>query len=285
MTPTGFSPLNRFAWLTVFSIGLMIIDHRSSYLHPVRIATSVISIPFETAVSLPATLSGVFEQYYPDSSLHDELEALRRKQSVLEARLQRYETLEQENERLATLLSASRRNTDDVLLSEIVDFGLEPFSQKIIVNRGVESGVYVGQPAIAPQGVLGQVSRTGFRRSVITLVTDSSHGLPVQVERNGLRTIIHGTGKQDRVRVPYLDAQADIRKGDILVTSGMGGRFPVGYKVAEVTDVVKDATEAFLDITAVTTAKLGFTKEVLLLWSSDIVGNPRPPHAEEEDEE
>jgi rod shape-determining protein MreC len=270
MRSSQVSPLYRFSLFLVFSIALMIVDHRSNILKPARTLTSLVNIPFESVVRMPDLLTEAFKSYYPDDTLHQQYEELKQIQTVLETRLQRYDSLIQENERLSKLLSASRRSADEVLLTEIVEVGLEPLDHKIVVNRGVESGVYLGQAAIAPDGILGQVSGLGYRRSVITLITNSSHGLPVQIQRNGLRTIIQGSGKPDQVRVPFLASQADIRQGDLLVTSGMGGRFPVGYKVAEITGIVKDANEAFLNVTATTTAKIGFTKEVLLLWSKNV---------------
>ena len=272
------SPFYRFSFLIVISFALLIIDHRSNMMNSIKAASTVINIPFEFLARLPEQVVSQVRQYYPDSSLHDELRLLQQKQGMLEAKLQRYETLERENERLSKLLSASRRSSEEVLLSEIVEFGLEPFSKKIIINRGIESGVYLGQPAIAPEGVLGQVSQIGFRRSEITLITDPSHGLPVQVQRNGLRTIVQGSGNTDQITVPYLASQADVQRGDILVTSGMGGRFPVGYRVAVIKNIVKDANEAFLDITAETSAKIGFTKEVLLLWQNDDTNTDRAPY-------
>ncbi len=283
MSNSQGSPFFRFSVLLVLSIGLMIVDHKSQLIKPVRVVFSVLNIPVENIIRLPQTLSETLDQYYPDKSLHDDYQRLKQRQIVLEAKLQRFESIEKENERLAKLLSSSRRSSDEVILSEMVNFGVEPFNQTIIVNRGIESGVYLGQPAISPDGVLGQVSKAGYRSSVVTLITDASHGLPVQVQRNGLRTIVHGSGKADRILVPYLEAQADIRNGDLLVTSGIGGRFPMGYQVAIVTDVVKDANEAFLKITAETTAKIGFTKEVLLLWNTDYISNPRPPHLNEQE--
>ena len=259
----------RFLLLTVFSIALMIVDHRSKLLEPIKIVTPIINIPFESILSLPGKAQVALERYYPDDSLYDRFDELKKKQVVLEIKLQQYDALVKENRRLSTLLSASKKSGDKVLLTQIVEVGLEPYSHKIIVNRGIESGVYIGQPAIAPHGVLGQVSELGYRRAVITLITDPSHGLPVQVERNGLRSIVKGAGRSDRVVLPFLDRQADIQQGDVLVTSGMGGRFPVGYKVAVVTEIVKDANEAFLTIEADTSAQINFSKEVLLLWNDD----------------
>ncbi|WP_424945793.1 rod shape-determining protein MreC [Candidatus Spongiihabitans sp.] len=263
------SPLARFFLLSVLSIGVMIIDHRSEWLKPIHTTATVINIFFESVVAIPKNTFSLLNRYYPDDRLHQRLLELQQKQSILEVRLQRYEALEKENQRLSKLLSTSKRFANEALLTEVVGFGPEPFSHRIVINRGVEAGVYLGQPAIAAQGVLGQVSKVGYRRSVVTLITDPSHGLSVQIQRNGLRTIIQGSGKSDQVTVPFLENPADIQIGDLLVTSGMGGRFPVGYKVAEVADVVKDANQAFLIITARTTAQTGIVREVLLLRNND----------------
>ncbi len=263
------SPLFRFSLLFVLSLGIMIIGHRGELLKPLRIVTTaVINIPFEFVVTLPKNISSVLEYYYPDNSIQQRLTDMQHKQAMLEARLQRYDTLEKENQRLSNLLSLSRRFTHKALLTEIIAFDLEPFSHRVIVNHGIESGVYLGQPAITPKGVFGQVSEVGYRRSVITLLTNQGHGLPVQIERSGLHTIIQGSGKPNQVIVPFLENSSDIRKGDILVTSGMGGRFPSGYRVAKISDIVKDASQAFMIISAQTT-QAGTAKEVLLLWGND----------------
>ncbi len=262
------SPLFRFSLLVVLSLGIMVIGHRSELLKPIRIATTMINLPFEFVITLPKKILSVVDDYYPDNSIQQRLVAMRQKQALLEVRLQRSNTLEKENQRLSDLLSISKRFTHAILISKIIAVNPEPFNHRIVVNRGVEAGIYLGQPAIAPQGVLGQVSQVGYRRSVITLLTDPSHGLPVQIERNGLRTIIQGSGKLDQVIVPFLENSSDIRKGDVLVTSGMGGRFPVGYKVAEISDVVKDVSQPFMIITARTT-QTALAKEVLLLFNND----------------
>ena len=259
----------RFLFLVMLSLGLMIIDHRSELLRPIRSIASVVTLPFHSLTQLPGRISETVQSYYPDDSVYQELEALRAKQLKLESHLQRYDALVAENSRLSKLLSAARRSDDQVILASIVNAGLDPFSHRIIINRGAEAGVYIGQPVIAPNGVLGQVSEVNLRQSIVTLVTDRSHGIPVQVQRNGLRTIVQGRGHADRVGVPYLPRLADIRKGDILVTSGMGGRFPAGYKVAEVDEIITDANEAFLSINATTTARIDFVKQVLLVWDSE----------------
>ena len=278
MNSNQVSPFSRFCLLLVLSIGMIIIDHRSTLLNPVRAVTTIINVPFEFLIQIPKNVSSTLRSYYPDNSLYEKFIELQQNQAVLQSRLQRYEALEKENQRLTKLLAASKHSSDEVLLSEIVNVGLEPFQHKIIVSRGIEDGVYLGQPAIAPEGVVGQVSEIGYKRSVITLISDPSHGIPVQIQRNGLRTIVQGTGKADLLTVPFLASQSDIQQGDILVTSGMGGRFPVGYKVAEIIDIVSDANEAFLTVTAKTTARISFTKEVLLLWNTNQNNAFESPH-------
>lgn len=263
--------LYRFFFLVLLSFGLMMIDQRSDTLKTIRSWASLVAVPFHAISELPGGVVSTVRSYYPDDALYRELETLRAKQLKLESHLQRYDALVAENSRLSRLLAAARRSEDQVILARIVNAGLDPFSHRIIINRGAESGVFAGQPVIAPDGVLGQVSEVDLNQSIVTLITDRSHGVPVQIQRNGLRTIVQGTGETDRVSVPYLPRLADIRKGDILVTSGMGGRFPAGYKVAEVKEIITDANEAFLQINATTTARINFVKQVLLVWDSDRV--------------
>ena len=263
------SSLYRFLFLVLVSLGLMMIDHRSDTLQTARSWASLLAVPFHMVSELPGGIAKTVRSYYPDDAMFRELESLREKQLKLESHLQRYDALVAENSRLSRLLAAARRSEDQVILASIVNAGLDPFSHRIIINRGAESGVFVGQPVIAPDGVIGQVSEVNLNQSIVTLITDRSHGVPVQIQRNGLRTIIQGMGETDRVGVPYLPRLADIRKGDILVTSGMGGRFPAGYKVAEVEEIITDANEAFLRINATTTARINFVKQVLLVWDSD----------------
>ncbi len=256
-------------FLVMLSFGLMIIDHRSDTFRPLRSWSSLVTIPFHAVTALPGNVLVFLRSYYPDDSVYQDLKVLRNKQLMLESQLQRYDALVAENGRLSKLLAAAQRSEDQVILARIVNAGLDPFTHRILINRGNESGVFIGQPVIAPNGVLGQVSEVNRNQSIVTLITDRSHGIPVQVQRNGLRTIVQGQGESDHVGVPYLPRLADIRRGDILVTSGMGGRFPAGYKVAEVIEIITDANEAFLSINAITTARIDFVKQVLLVWDSD----------------
>lgn len=269
MVFTQITPLYRFIFLLIFSLTVMLLDYRGEILTPGRAFASIINRPFQMALNLPTTLEKWSDTYYPDDSFYQKYDALLKKQQALEVRLQRYDALQAENERLSTLLAVSRSPGIQILLAEIIEIGLDPFTHRVALNRGVESGVYLGQPAITLEGILGQVSGLGFQHSVVTLITDPNHAIPVQVQRNGLRTIAQGLGGGGRIEVPFLARQADIQSDDVLVTSGIGGRFPAGYKVAQVQDVITDANEAFLTVTARPFANIKLTREVLLLWNTD----------------
>ncbi len=266
--------LYRFILLAMVSFGLMMVDQRSDLLRPVRSMVSILSKPFYAITTLPGNLYETLLSLYPDSRLHNELAQLQEENLKLQGQLQTFDALVLENNRLSQLLAASRRSDLPMIMAEIIHINLDPFSHRIIINRGVESGVFEGQPVIVSEGVVGQISQVGMFQSVVTLITDRTHGIPVQVQRNGLRTIVLGKGEVDRVVVPYLLQQADIRKGDILITSGMGGRFPAGYKVAKVEEILTEANESFLTINAMTTSRLDFIKQVLLVW--DRPPNPAP---------
>lgn len=267
MNHRQFTPSYQFLLLAVLSVAVMIVDHRGELLQPLRTALSAATIPLQQLAALPRKLNRVLVFRPADSERERQIRKLRKENMLLLARLQRMETLEAENARLSRLLTVSKRAGDEALLATIQPMGLEPFTHRVVVNRGREAGVYSGQPAIDSKGVLGQVTETTLFRSVITLMTDPGHAIPVQVQRNGLRTIVQGLGVEDRVSVPFLPRRADIRGGDVLVTSGIGGRFPVGYRVARVVEVIKDANEPFLRIHAEPIARIEQVKEVLLVWT------------------
>ena len=263
--------LYRFLFWLLLSCGLIIIDHRSDSLAQVRTVASGFNWAFVHLITLPGDVRHWVESRYPDDSLYQEYKSLQAQVAALQTELQRYDSLIAENRRLSELLAIAEKPGIDMLFAEIVEAELDPFTHRVALNRGVQDGVYLGQPVITPDGVLGQVSGVGIGRSVVTLLTDASHAVPVQIQRNSLHTIVFGSGDTKRVEVPFLSAQADIRKGDVLITSGLGGGFPAGYKVAQVEEIITDANDAFLAITARVYAEMTAAKEVFLLWkqSSD----------------
>jgi rod shape-determining protein MreC len=155
------------------------------------------------------------------------------------------------------------------LISETIAVDLDPYKRQIVINKGLRNGVYSGQPILDAHGVMGQIIHPGIPSSTAILITDPSHAIPVQVNRNGLRTVLYGTGSANYLEVQNLPNNADIEIGDLLITSGLGGRFPEGYPVAEVVDIKRDPGQPFAQIIAEASARLEQSREVLLVLAQE----------------
>lgn len=264
---SGFSMGARFLLLAVVCVALMMLDRREQHLVRVRGALSVVVYPVRVAVDLPfKTWSSLRDTFAERNALIAENQQFRRERLETEFRLQRLAALEMENARLRELLDSQARVGSRALVAEILAVDLDPYRQRFDLNRGLVDGVYVGQALIDAQGVVGQVVRVGPLSSEAVLITDADHAVPVSVNRNGVRTIAVGTGDSGRLRLPYLTNNADIEVGDLLVSSGLGGVFPAGYPVARVTEVRRQADQAFAEILAEPASALDRDREVLLVW-------------------
>jgi rod shape-determining protein MreC len=257
----------RLLFALLFSATLMVVDHRSHYLQTIRATLSVVIYPVQVIAQVPSVIgNGMVRFFAGEAAMREENERLRHNEVLLKARLQKYHALEVENERLRKLLGAAGKVAERAVIAELLEVSLEPFTQRIIVDKGSREGLYLGQPVIDAQGIMGQITQITPLTSTATLITDPSHAIPVQNQRNGLRAILFGTGSQHRLEVPHLTAISDIKVGDVLVSSGMGRRFPSGYPVARVTNIISDPNEPFLRIDAEPVARLDHSKEVLLIW-------------------
>ncbi len=261
------SSITKLVVFLFLSTILMLLDHNGQYLQVVRNALSVIVYPVQMVAEIPAdvaeSISGLFES---DETQATALLKLKAERPLLLAKLQKLQALEKENIRLRKMLESSSKVADRAVVAELLQVHPDPFTRKIVINRGSKHGVYIGQPVIDSFGILGQVTRVNLLNSTVTLITDSSHAIPVMVNRNGLRTIIMGTGAQDTVKIPFLSSSVSVEEGDLLVSSGMGNTFPEGYPVATISKISSDPNEPFLDIEAKPLAKLNNNKEVLLIW-------------------
>lgn len=263
------------------SIVLMTLDQRQQHMESVRSALSVVVYPLQWLVDLPASSSEWFQEALSTRRmLQEENARLRTEQLVLKAELQKMEALESENLRLRELLDSSFKVRDRVLIAEIMAVDLDPYRHQILLNKGSDNDVYNGQPLVDANGVMGQVIQVSPFTSTAMLITDPGHAVPVQVNRNGLRSIALGTGSLTNLSLPYLPNNADIQTGDLLITSGLGGRFPPGYPVARVENVIRDPGESFAHIFARPLADLNRSREVLLVWSQ---GQPGEDTATSED--
>ena len=249
---------------------LMVMDHKYQRLDTLRNILSVVSEPLFVIARVPANAIGwVDEQVSTHQTLIEENNRLEAENLELQGRMLRFQSLEEENGRLRTQLSASLGVGDRVTLAELVGVNLTPYKQEVIIGKGSTAGVYLGQAVINANGIMGQVTRITPFRSTVLLITDSLHSIPVRVLRTGLRTIAHGTGRIDRLELPYLPDSANIKVGDMLVTSGLGGRFPPDYPVARITSIDMGNDMRASTVVATPLANLAQDHEVMLVWSID----------------
>jgi rod shape-determining protein MreC len=177
--------------------------------------------------------------------------------------------LTEQNVRLRELLNSSSLVDERVLVAELVGVDPNPFTQRILINRGERDGVFLGQPVLDAAGLMGQVVEVTPYTARVLLITDITHSLPVQVNRNGLRAIASGTGNNEWLELRFIGDTADIRLGDILVSSGLGQRFPAGYPVGRVISVSQDPAKPFADVRVTPTAQLSRSRYMLLVFSAE----------------
>ncbi|MGB5511996.1 MAG: rod shape-determining protein MreC [Woeseiaceae bacterium] len=253
----------------VISILLMYFDHRENHLDAVRKGVGVAMYPVRVVVDAPVRLwHWLGAATTTRGELQTEVSRLRSERLLTNVRLQRLTALEAENARLRSMLDARSKVRDQVRVAEIMAVDANPYEHNLIIDVGERDGVYEGQAIVDANGVIGQVIRTGLMTSHAVLISDADHALPIEVNRNGLRTIAVGTGEIDRLELPFLPNNADISVGDLLVTSGLGGTFPSGYPVAVVTAVTRIPQQQFADVTATPVAALDQVREVMLIWSA-----------------
>jgi rod shape-determining protein MreC len=271
----GPSPGLRLFFFALLSLGLMWLDQRQGYLEGLRHALSMVSYPFQVLVDSPsAAWEWLEESFATRERLSRENDELRKRVRESDLRLMRFEDLEQENLRLREMRAATARISERVVVGEILRVDLDPYRHRVIINKGTRDGAYRGQPLLDATGVFGQITRAGAFSSEAILITDAEHAIPVQVNRNGLRSLALGTGSPDRLSLPFLPTNADIKEGDVLVSSGLGGVFPAGYPVATVTKVDKMAAQTLANVVAKPAATLDRDRELLLVW-------PNEPKADE----
>ena len=210
------------------------------------------------------------------SELDRELNRLKGELLQTNVRLQKLNSLEAQNARLKAMLDARVQVRDRTRVAGIMSVDANPFSHSLVIDVGIRDGASDGQALVDADGVIGQVIRAGLMTSQAMLISDTSHALPVEVNRNGLRTIVVGTGKIDQLNLPFVVNNADIRVGDLLVTSGLGGAFPAGYPVAVVESVTRIPQEPYAAVTAKPSASLGQVREVLLIYSAPLVETEAP---------
>lgn len=253
----------------------MVTDHRHDHLRNLRDGLALLVYPLQYLVDLPsATAHWAADNLLTRSALQDENQQLRARQLLLEVRLQKLHALEAENTRLRELMNSTSKLGEQVLISELMAVDQDPFRRRILLNKGSRAGVYEGQPLLDAQGVLGQIVKVMPYTSDALLLTDPNHAIPVQVNRNGLRAIALGTGEPNQLEIPHIPNNADLQVGDLLITSGLGQRFPPGYPVGTIIRFEKDPSQSYAHVIAEPAAQVERSREVLLVVRQN--GEPSP---------
>ena len=264
----GPSPFTRLIVFSTLSLALMASDSKFSYLTPVREALTVALQPLQVVANSPFVLYNNIGNYFTSQqALRQEVDLLKKQAIFQGVQLQALASLKDENEHLRTLMEAAKVSSQPGRLAEIMYTGRDPFTHKVIVNMGEANQVLAGQAVVDAAGVVGQVTRVFPYTSEVTLLTDKELSIPIQVERNALRAISFGHGRDNTVNLPYLPANVDIKKGDKLVTSGIDGIYPAGLGVAVVSSVQTNVSSPFAQIVATPIAGIQNHRQILILSS------------------
>ena len=270
-----------FLTFALLSVGLMVADVRYNQMAHVRELLSAAAYPLQAAVDLPFRAWDWLTGSFADRSrLRRENMELTGRLRLANLQLQRFAALEDENRRLRDMRENSAGVADRVLVASILNVDLDPFRHRVLVDKGASDGVFKGQAVLDAEGIFGQVAQVHAETAEVILISDAEHAIPVQSTRSGLRTIAVGTGDSSRLSLPFVTGESDLKVGDVLLSTGMGGVFPRGYPVAEVTRVERNPAATFALVDARPTALLDRDREVLLVWFTPPPAMDEAPPAE-----
>ncbi len=245
-------------------------DHRYQHLERLRSGLGLVLEPLRQVIDLPFFIAdNIGESFSTRTRLLSENEELRSQNLLLKGQLQKFSALESENMRLRTLLDSSFQLGEKVLIAELLRVDLDPFTRQIVINKGNDNNVYIGQPLLDAEGIIGQIIHVSTYSSTAMLITDPSHALPIQMNGTGQRAIAVGTGRPNELELLHIPSNTRLQEGDLLVSSGLGGRFPAGYPVASVSSVKRLPGQAYLHVIAEPAAHLQRSREVLLVWPAE----------------
>lgn len=270
------APGPRFFLCAVLSVVLMYFDQRDGWGERIRYGLQAAAYPIQVAIGFPrVAVAATTDLFQTRSSLRSENELLRKRERELSVTAMRFSALEEENAQLRGIKGALPPLVSRWLLADVVNADLGRLRQRLVIDKGDRSGLFRSQAIVDDTGLMGQLVRIGPWSAEVMLLTDPEHAVPVEVVRSGVRTIAVGTGDSEELQLPYVPVTADVKAGDLLVTSGIGGVFPVGVPVAEVIENRRDPDEILARVRARPRAALGRSRHVLALWFNP--ANPSAP--------
>ena len=261
--------LRKLLLVILLAVTLMIVDNFTSWLKPAYSAVDNLARPLYWIANIPLRVQEwSANSVTPRSEIESDNLRLTKESLIYHGQLQRMSDLAAENLRLRRLLNATELLQDSVLVTEVIGVSANPLRHTLTIDRGAADGVFVGQPLLDAEGLMGQIIDVHKRHSPALLITDSSHALPVHVLRNGLRSIAEGNADYNRLSLKFVSPTADIREGDELVSSGLGGLYPAGYPVGTVLSIVSEPGDNFLKIDIDPSAEIDRSRHLLLLYTS-----------------
>lgn len=267
-TPEGEAAARvaRLIFYVLLAIVLMALDYRGRYVPTVRSLAWQATEPVLLTLEMPFALARrLGEQLRVRHELMQHIDALERERIARTAELALLAELRDDNQELRALLAASQQIQPRFQAAELMDLGLNPWSHRVLINRGRRDGIYRGQPVVDTRGIMGQVDEVALGTAQVILISDPDHALPVRVQRTGLRTVAYGTGHINQLRLNDLPMNVDLEPGDVLLTSGLGDVFPAGLPVAEVEEVTRPRGEVFAQARMRPLARLDRARHVLVV--------------------
>ena len=276
----------RLILASIVSLMLIFVDVRFSYLDHVRGLISAALTPIHWLSDLPVSISeGFGDAFTSRTDLQEKIELMESRMLVLERKSQKLASVTAELNRVRELLNASRIVDEGVVVTEMIGVSPDSDNQYVLLNKGQQDGVYLGQAVLDSQGLMGQVVELNKFSSRVLLISDSRHAVPVQVNRNGVRAIAYGVGALDYLELGNVPDTSDIMVGDLLVSSGLGGRFPQGYPVARVSEIVHHDGRSFAQVKAIPEAKLNRSRLLLLVFKDERIPKQGSSQAKGEKDE
>ena len=275
----GPTPFVRLLLCSLLSIGLLVADARFQYLDNIRQVVSVVVYPLQRLAGTPAAIfDRIGDFFVTQARLRTDNNRLAEQNLQNAAKLRLFEALSAENAHLRELLAARERIPGTTTAAEVLYGGRDPFTRRVIIDKGQQADIKPGQPVIDEIGVVGQITRVYPWLSEVTLITDKEQVVPVQNLRNGLRAVLAGTGNDGELELKFIPLNADFQNGDQLVTSGIDGVYPPGLPVAAVSNVERNAAYLFAHITCKPLAGVASHTQVLIVnWENKAPERPAPP--------
>jgi len=263
----GPSAQHRLVLVLFCSILLIFFDHKMGSFDSVRGYLQSLVSPLQYMANAPKqAMTWASENLVSRKHLMNENQSFRKNELLFHQQLMQLESLKKENDRLRTLLSSPLRPGVKKMVAEILSVDSDPYTHQVVINRGANDGVFEGQPVLNKEGIVGQILHVGTTSSRVILITDLTHAVPVRISRNGIRMTASGSGRIDRLIHNHVPHSYDVKSGDLLITSGLGEKYPEGYPIAKVSVVVKNETQPFARVFSQPVAQIDRLRYLLLLW-------------------